>query len=97
MCSVNCFIRLFKKIEAKELKPRSFLVCVCVRVCVCVCVGGAFNFFAEQKNLLSGLGNKFVICPFSIRQDSRMLIGSFPVSVLRTSCCGSLGPVFGRN
>ena len=29
MCSVNCFIRLFKKIEAKELKPRSFLVCVC--------------------------------------------------------------------
>ena len=28
MCSVNCFIRLFKKIEAKELKPRSFLVCV---------------------------------------------------------------------
>ena len=30
MCSVNCFIRLFKKIEAKELKPRSFLVCVCV-------------------------------------------------------------------
>ena len=60
MCSVNCFIRLFKKIEAKELKPRSFLVCVCVGG------GGAFNFFAEQKNLLSGLGNKFVICPFSI-------------------------------
>lgn len=59
MCSVNCFIRLFKKIEAKELKPRSFLVCVCGEG------GGAFNFFAEQ-NLLSGLGNKFVICPFSI-------------------------------
>ena len=59
MCSVNCFIRLFKKIEAKELKPRSFLVCVCGG-------GGAFNFFAEQKNLLSGLGNKFVICPFSM-------------------------------
>ena len=36
MCSVNCFIRLFKKIEAKELKPRSFLVCVCACVCVCV-------------------------------------------------------------
>lgn len=46
-----------------------------------------FSFLAEQKNLLSGLGSKFVICPLvSGLKD----VDWQPLSVF----CGQLLPVF---